>query len=348
MEENKRTEKKENSLKKILDGLDVKKLLRICTIFITLAIIVFMTITNLGLNDNINWLDWFGNVMILVGISIAFLVFGESGGYDKQKNKKDGLFQNTLIKLENFLETVIKPIKIYFGQWFNWYQPIELENKKIDFLISYGVDSVKAKRIVKCCTLKDLSTLKNETKEYQTLYNENEKYVIRQLEEYEILPVTEVLEGNIKLDVPAPGYFLSPFEDATSDRELERGKSIVKKIKANKTLKRGLKIAITIIICILWVFFTVKEFMRGDDTQAWLNLVSRLLAALTSYLSGYLTSVTTVKLESQILENKLLILQLFASATEKKIYPMFSQDELDKMALEEAERKKTRGYSTSC
>lgn len=320
-----------------LKALNLKTILRASVILIATGLIVFMTIANLGLRDEVNWLEWFGNVMILVGIAVIFLFLGESGGYDKLKDKINGVYQTALKKLEDMIAS-IQHIKIYFAQFFKWYKPQELESKKIDFLITFGVDPRKAERIVKCCTVRDLESLKNTSKDYKAL-NDDKVYFIRQLEEFEVVPVEEVLKGKIKLDTPAPTFFLTSQGKATDKRMLEQGKQYEKDIATNKKLNRGVKIGMFLLISIVWAFFTVKDFMSGDDASAWLNLVSRLLMAVSSYLSGFISAVITIKLEALIFDNKYNVLSMFKTAYEKHLFPCYTEEQLDEMDREEMRRK---------
>lgn len=305
--------------------IDLKKWLKILVIVIGAGLIVFMTITNLGFKEEVNFLDWFANVMILIGIAIFGLLMGESTGYDRQIAKSDGLYQTTLKKLNKFLDE-LQPLFIFFTQFYRWYLPIELEAKKIDFLISNGLTPTKAENIVKYCTYSDFFNLKNGVIEVE---DENGKKIhIRKLEEYEIEPVEYVLKGNLRIDAPAPAYYMTAFGRADSRRLLEKGKKYEKDIALNKKYNRIIKISSSVVIAIIWGFVTVKEFMSGDDMQAWMNLVCRVLMLLTSLLSGWLSSVLTVKLESQILENKYDVLCVFQNGYKKKLFIIKSDEEL--------------------
>ena len=97
--------------------LDFKKWLKILVILIGTGLIVFMTITNLGFKEDANFLDWFSNVMILVGIAIFGLFMGESTGYDRQKDRPQGLYQTALSKLKTLLES-LEPLFMYFTQFY--------------------------------------------------------------------------------------------------------------------------------------------------------------------------------------------------------------------------------------
>lgn len=316
--------------------LDLKKWLKILVILIGTGLIVFMTITNLGFKEDANFLEWFSNVMILVGIAIFGLFMGESTGYDRQKDRAGGLYQTALAKLKTLLEE-LEPLFMYFTQFYRWYLPIELENKKVEFLIANDIHPLKAEKIVKYCQLSDLYALKNGTIEVE---DENgNKIHIRKLEEHEIEPVEYVLKGNLKLDAPSPAYYLTIFGKANSKRLLEKGKKIQNDIALNKKYNRIIKISSAVVVAIIWGFVTVKEFMSGDDMQAWMNLVSRVLMLITSLLSGWFSSVITVKLESQILENKYDVLTVFKNSYNKHLFDARSDEEIAKEEFEEQQKQ---------
>lgn len=337
-------------LKEKFKSFNLKKVLRGFVVLVGLGMIVFMTLTNLGFSDEFNFIDWLGNVLILVGIAVFFLLIGESSGYDRQRDRvvRDengniigGLFQKVLAELNAFLES-IDDIKIFFDQFYKWNTPIQLLNKKIEFLVSNGVDQRKAEKIVKYCTLSDLYNLKSGTYEYTDPENEKHKVVIRKLEEYEVLPVEEVLKGHIKLHIPAASFYLCAFGKADNNQMFEKPVKLQADIKSNKRINRAVKIATGVFISLIWALLTVKDFAGGNDTQAWLNLVSRLLMALTSFLSGWLSSVITVRLEAEILINKLDVLKMFKSAHEKHLFPELSAEELDQQELEETRKEQEK------
>ena len=78
--------------------------------------------------------------------------------------------------------------------------------------------------------------------------------------------------------------------------------------------------------------------MSGNNAQAWLNLTARLTAFVTSFCSGWATSVIDVKIRAQVLENKTEILRGFQSCIDKKEFTPKTYEELAK-AQYEAEEK---------
>ena len=69
------------------------------------------------------------------------------------------------------------------------------------------------------------------------------------------------------------------------------------KEKINRTINRSVKIVSSIIVSITMGVLTVTDFMNGNDATAWVNLISRITALLTSLLSGWLSGTVDVKLK---------------------------------------------------
>lgn len=318
-------------MKDKLKKIDLKKIIKGFSILWFLALVTLMTVANLGLKEDFKFIDWLGNELILVGIMVFGLLMGESVGCDKQLEKVNGLYQNSLMSYNVFLDD-IKGILIYFIQFFQWFMASELFDKKVNYLVMNNVEISKAKAIVKYCSIADLKDLSNHTIEKEDI--EGNKVYIRPLDELQIEAAKEVLGGKILLDASNPNYYLSAFGKSNSKSVLEVGKQLDKEIKFNKTSNRILKIVISLVVSLIFSLFTTKDFMRGDDIQAWVNLVLRIAALLTSLLSGWMSSVVEVKLRAEKLINKLKVLTLFKNAMDKKVFVPLNENELAKKEYE--------------
>ena len=71
---------KKNGLIEKIKNINFKKFARGFAIVWMLLFIIVMTITNVGIDENFNWLKWLGNSMILFGIAVFGLFIGESIG----------------------------------------------------------------------------------------------------------------------------------------------------------------------------------------------------------------------------------------------------------------------------
>lgn len=333
--------KKVNKLMETLKRVDIKHATKVFTLIWGLILIVLMTITNVGLRKEFNLILWLSNSLIIFGIMVFGLFMGESSGGDKQMQKEDGLYQKSLKQYEAYNKEISEEL-IFFSQWYSWFLPQEIEEKKIEYLVACDVDPAKAKKIVKYCSKRDLEPLKNHVFE---VLDENGKHVttIRQLEEHEVEPVEEVLSGFVKLNSASANYFLTAFAEASvNDRITEEGHSLQGLRRSNKRMNRIIKIGSSLGVSLIWGLLTVYDFISGGDTQAWVNLVSRVTALFTSFFSGWLSSVKDVKLQARILINKYKVLQLFHFHLTKKMFVAKTDDELAEEELKAYNEKKEK------
>ena len=146
-----------------------------------------------------------------------------------------------------------------------------------------------------------------------------------------------------KLDTYGESYYLSLLdEDDEKVNEAEKGKRINEKIARDKRRAFGLKIVSSLIISIVWGALTIYDLMgSGDDAvkKAWMNLLSRLCALVTSYLSGFSTSVVNTRDKARAIENKTDILKYFKKSYESK---MFIPETYEQMIEREYQEQKEK------
>lgn len=328
--------------KEWLKRQNMKKVIRGFVAIVALALIVFMTLATLGIRREIDWLEWLGNVMILVGIAVFFLLLGESSGYDKQKEKPNGLYQVNLKDYNDKLKE-IEDIEVYFPQFYAWNSKLQHRDKKIRFLTNNKVDERKAEKIIDFCSYSDYYTLCNsKITKFENPDNPAKVAIIHKLEEHEKFPVEVVLKGQILFNSPSASYYLTPFGTADDLELFEKPKAIQEDIKTNKKSNRAIKISSGIVISFIWAFLTVNEILDGKNVEMWMNLISRLLMALTSFLSGWLSSVITVKLEAELLKSKFDALVMFQTSFKKKLFECYTPDQMDAKDLEEYEEEQRK------
>lgn len=340
-ENEKNNQKKKNKFIESLKRIDLKHATKVFTLIWGLILIIITTIANVGFDEEFNLYVWLSNSFILFGILVFGLLMGETSGSDKQMQKEDGLYQKSLKQYEKYNEEISSDL-VYFGQWYSWFLPQEIQGKKLDYLIVNGVDPAKAEKIVKYCSKKDLDELKEHVFE---VLDEEGKHVttIRQLEEHEIEPVEDVLSGVLKLNAANANYFLTAFsETGANDRIVEEGHSLQRLRRSNKKWNRTIKISTSLGISLIWGLLTVKDFMDGNDIQAWVNLVSRITALFTSFFSGWMSSVKDVKIQARILINKYKVLKMFHEHLTRKFFNAKTDDELADAELKAYKEKREK------
>ena len=338
--------KRTNLLEKI-QKMNFKKMARGFAILWMIVFIIVMTVTNVGIDEKFNFLKWMGNAMILFGIAVFGLFMGESIGIDRQKERieKDekgniigGLYQKNLAEY-NIFRAKIDSIIIYFSLFYDWLVPQRLESKQINFLIMNDVKRNKAKAIVLYCNLDDLWQLKSgaikKTVDGKDIY-------IDKLSEHEIEPVEEVLKGKVKLELSGSSYYLQAFAESNQRDIIEQGEAYKKARQYNKKSSRAVRLVSGAFISLALGILTVNEMMKGNDAQAWMNLVTRIANLFTALLSGWLSGAIDVKIEANAIENKTDILKLFESAFQKKLFPLYDEDERAKQNYERQEQEKQK------
>ena len=328
--------KKPNALWERIKNMNFKKFSRAFAIVWMIIFIVVMTITNVGIDKEFNWIKWLGNAMILFGIAVFGLFIGESIGVDYSKEKVGGLYQEKLTEY-NKLRMALDSIILYFSLFYDWFVPQRLESKQINFLIMNDVHPTKAANIVKYCDADDLWTLKSETIKKEV---DGKVIYIKKLNEHEIEPVEEVLKGRVKLELSGVAYYLQAFATSNQRDVLEQGEGYKKARKYNKTSNRAIRLVGGAVVSLALGILTVNEFMRGDDAQAWMNLVTRIANLFTALFSGWLSGVGDVKLEANAIENKTDVLKLFSSAYEKKLFEAYDEDKDAERSYKEQEKRK--------
>ena len=216
---------------------------------------------------------------------------------------------------------------VYFSQFYIWYKAKELKNKKIAFLVQHGFDHQVAIRIVSFIEKGDLEEMleKNVIK-IDPKTKKEVKFRKVHKDEYEVLK--EVFSTDFTLDSPKEyTYYLTAFNDNSSASVLEKPKLIEKKERSNKLFNRTFKIVLSLFISVLWGTATISETSGGAKAVA-ANLIARLTALFGGALSGLLTSIITVKLESEKLEDKYTVLRDMKIHYEKGEFKPKTYDEL--------------------
>lgn len=328
-------EEKHISFKEWVKNINIKKTIKVIAIVIAFILIVFLSFFDATFDfENFDWSKWLANTALLSGIMIFGILMGNSFGTDNQKEKVGGLFQ-LKAKEYNEIRLVIEPIRIYFTEFWLYFKSKKLIEKKVDFLVDNQFDIRVAKIIVNSIDKEDMVVGKfiyDETKP-------NEKIYVKEINGKEIkikkctIEESEIIKQTLAftLDTFGESYYLSLYDDGDYKvNEAEKGKRIAAKIKRDKRNNFILKITSSMIISIVWTALTIKEFTDDEEStrQAWLNLISRIFALATSFVSGYTTAVVNVRDQARAIENKTNILNDFQTAYDKKEFRVETYEEM--------------------
>ena len=331
-------------------SIDIKKVVKTLVMAFGIILIIFISFFDMKFDfENIDWERWIARTTVLVGIMIFGILMGNSTGSDIQKEKTvydednklvGGLYQLKCAEYED-IRKKIKDKEDSFSSWWLYFKERKLIEKKIDYLIDNQVDMRLAKLMVKHLDKDDFVVGK-------MIYdpsNEHEKIYVKELEDGKNIKFKKIKKEeadeyikifSFQLDTYSESYYLSLYDNGdikTNDAEL--GKKLAEKIKKDRRNAMILKIVSSLVISIAWSALTVYDFLDEGGAsavkQAWINLLTRFTALITSYISGFSTSVVNVRDQARAIENKAQILSIFDSDIEsKKFVPETYEESIER------------------
>ena len=318
-----------------IKNANVKKIIKVGTLTFGFILIAFISFFDLIFDfTNFNWQRWAAKSAVLVGIMIFGVLMGGSVANDTQKEKVNGLYQKEC-KDYNDIYAIIEPIKMLFSQFWLQYKAKKLVEKKIDYLIDNQFELRYATLVINNIEKQDFDN------GFEIDDNKpNEKIYVKEIcgKEFKIKKCTHEQAIFIKntflfsLDTYGDSYFLSLYDDGDRKvNEAEKGKYIAKKIRQDKINGYLIKIASSLVISIVLSALTVQDFTDGDPNarhEAWTNLLARLTALITSYVSGYSTGTINVKDQARAIENKVSILKDFKTSYDNKTFIYETYEEM--------------------
>ena len=331
-------------------GITTKKLIKGGAVFFGFALIIFMTFFDAIIDPKkLNLSTWLTNSLTVLAIMVFGILMGESVGQDTQQEKVGGLYQNSCNEYLAIRES-IRQIDTFFSQWWIKHKERRLREKNIYYLVSHQFDTQVASTIVKNIEKSDLVVGKliyDENRAFEKIYlkenDKGKKIPFKKLDNEQAEIVKHIF--TITLDTFEPDYYLTLFDEDLSTNDVEKGKKIANRITKTKVVKKATKIIGSLAISAVWGMLTIREFINGEganaDAQrkaAWLNLISRITSLITSFASGYSTSVINVKLQSRAIQNKTDILTLYKNETEKKIFVPETYEQMIARELKEQEQ----------
>lgn len=327
---------KKSKLKNYIDqkNLTKKKVIKVTTIAMVVALIVFSTISNAIIDpEHLNFFKWLTNSLILVAIMVFGLFMGESIGEDEQKERKFGLYQESIKNYESAYK-LIEDIRIYFSNFFLWYKDREIRQAKIDYLMNNEIDGRWAKICVDKLEKADFVVGKfiiDESKPKEKVYMKEmpngETAKIHKATQEEANKIIKMFD--VKIETYGYAYYLSYTENDVRGGNLRKAVPLNKKLHNNKLFNRILKIVSTLFISLVWGMLTVKEFSSGAERmQAWFLLISRITCLVSSIISGWTSAVISVKIQSNIINNKKDVLNDFRDSVDNHLFVPETYDEM--------------------
>lgn len=247
-----------------------------------LAVIVFtvlISVFTVGLDfKRIDWVDWAGKMAINVCLCLVMMFTGETAYMSYVTAKENGKYQFALEKYNEALEGITGRTN-YLGQYLHAEHKKAITIEKISYLLDHGVENPNA---VLKLGIDDVPHLSNPyAKEI-----DGKTYKFKAMSKRQQDAVKTVLDGGITVKrVPKSFYLIRDGkEDASSDY------AIAAKISTDRRIAvvsgRFFKVISMVFTSALMVALTVNDFIKGDDIQAWFNLLSRVLACIGGFFAG--------------------------------------------------------------
>lgn len=347
------------TLKERVKAISPKRALYAFSILFMLGLIALMTFANWIIDpEHFSFYSWLTNTLILIGIQIPAIVLGELTCKDRQESAEGGRYKAALRRFRDSEEGIIrnekgeetrrlkgmKETKQFFSQYFFRFRNEENFRKKVAYLMSKEIDGQVALRIVKYYDSDDLPQMERGVSVKKDAEgNEIKESKIGKLRPEQLGYVKEVFEGKVNIKENSYAYYLSADADkGAADSILEEGPRIEREEKRLINRNRAVKVLSHVFFSAVFAMLTVDTIANAGDMQTWVNLVSRLASMVAGLTSGWMTSVTVVKMEASVIEKKCIVREGYNLSIEDGSFKPKSYEEMvdEEQKAEEEERKK--------
>lgn len=327
-----------DKIKTFFRQLDLKTGLRAASFIIVVVIVVITSIFSLGLDPaSLNWKDWLTRTAILIFFSIYGTVFGESLGKDRSKKKADGSYQAAL---RNYLGVRQKVLDSRFvgvlEQWLAWDWARHDKSYRVTYLRKWGIKDPEA-------VLDNLDRFTDDSFLAQILKHpvlvgkdkDGEEIYLKRETQEQLDAVLDVLDGKVRLPVTHSAYYLDAMSERTASLDAyEIPRHITRTESTVKWASRISKIGTSILVSMFMGMLVVQSVMAADNTQGWMDLVTRLAALIMNIFSGYMIGALIISQETERIVNKEMWLRNFLDDMETGTFHPVSGNEETKKEYE--------------
>jgi hypothetical protein len=338
-----------------------KKFIYFTDLLFLIGLVSLMTLANIIFDpEKTDWKKWLTQTVVLTSIEIAALVLGELMGADRNIEDENGRYQACVAKYAAAFDA-IKDILVYFSQFFVWYKKDDSHNLRLGILMSKAeIDGEEAVLILKYLKMSEVDSLfvndivkkedgktillfklerskeDLEVKHHKKGHEENSKAQI----------IKDVLAGKYDVKKDSYAYFLSVDADSDSAMSLlDQGDHIEYLREKNRRFSRTWKIGSGIVFSIIFAALAIEDNRNGDQVTMWINLVERFISLAGGFTCGWTTSMQDIKLASNEIITKKIVLEMFRTDYDKHIFVPKTYDETvsEKLkAIEQEEEKKEK------
>ena len=268
---------------------------------------LFFSLINVGLDfSKIDWADWAGKMGINVALSLVTMFAGETAYISYVTTKENGKYQHSL-GLYNEARNAVGSRTVYLGQYLQREHEKARKSAMLNHLLDAGIENAKAAMLL---DLSDLPKLEMPySKEIDGVVRNFKSFTKKQIE-----ALRDVLEGKVNVKRMPKAFYLDKDSSSSGRSDYEEAGHIVFERRAAVNAGRGIKVASMIAISIMFASLTANDFMKGDDLQAWMNLISRIMACFGGFWAGCRNSSKANDIDCRALTIKTTLL------TEYRVY----------------------------
>lgn len=281
-----------------------KGLMSIVVVVVSVFLTIIISVANVILDPSkFDFNTWIGNTGISVGLSLIGMFCGEAIFGGMMMNDSEKKYQHALSEY-NLARRDIDLITQYLQQYLDNQYYREVRSFKFDYLLANNVE--QPDMILKL-DIRDIDKL---AVPYKTEIDGKVVY-FKSYSKKKLEIIHEVLEGEIKLKRIGKNFYLnSDSKDSAKSDYLEAARLIQEK-KFAVNMSRAIKIGSMVFVSAFLAMLTVQEVMNAGDTQAWVNLITRLLNIVLGLWSGYINASISVQEDVKALNLKTTKLKEF-------------------------------------
>ena len=285
---------------------------------------IFISIINVGIDpSHFNFIDWLGKIAINVVLALVTMFAGEAFYISFCTVREDGKYQNAKDKYDKAIDEINGRTQ-YLGQYLRIKHKNEVKNANLNYLVDHGIEN--AQNILKL----DILDIPNLNKPYKKVLDDGTELVFKSYTKNQIKEIEYVLKGNVIVKRVPKSFYLDIDNDKAGRSDYVQAGYIESEKSFTKHIGRILKVVGMVGISILMATLTVNDFMKGDDLQAWFNLISRVASAIGGFYSGCRNSYRVNEIDVRAIRLKTTLLKEYKNfINEKPDYFKVTDEEYD-------------------
>ena len=285
---------------------------------------IFISIINVGIDpSHFNFIDWLGKIAINVVLALVTMFAGEAFYISFCTVREDGKYQRAKDKYDEVIDEINGRTQ-YLGQYLRIKHKNEVKNASFNYLVDHGIEN--AQSILKL----DILDIPNLNKPYKKVLDDGTELVFKSYTKSQIKEIEYVLKGNVIVKRVPKSFYLDIDNDKAGRSDYVQAGYIESEKSFTKHIYRILKVVGMVGVSILMATLTVNDFMKGDDLQAWFNLISRVAAAIGGFYSGCRNSYRVNEIDVRAIRLKTTLLKEYKNfINDKPDYFKVTDEEYD-------------------